>query len=119
MAFRETKVLYGDETIIQHGEFHLTWWEIAKLAETLATIVANHRDDDLGIVTLEIDTTNDYATAVVIVREFDDDDLDGGGYNLPLARYEIILAPTTNDVQTGEDLKRVDLRPLYKTQGKT
>ena len=107
MAFRETKVLYGDENIVEHAELHLTIGEVMGLAETLTTILANHRDDDIGIVTLELDT-NGGATAVVILREWDETDLDGGGYRLPLARYEVPLAGS-------DELKHIDLRPLRDT----
>jgi hypothetical protein len=87
-------------------EFTLTSGEFMRLAESLHTILKNHRDneDDIGLVTIKLDyeTCGD-PSLEVLVTEYD-----GNAEDPPLARYEVKQLCVRDDLSP---LKKTDLRP--------
>jgi hypothetical protein len=90
---------------VRKSEFDLTGGEFYRFVDALKAIEANHRDDDMGMITITIDAeeTGDPGL-IVIVREYDGSQMEDN----PLARYEI-GALLGNEVEN--PLERTDLRP--------
>jgi hypothetical protein len=83
-------------------EFTLTAGEFVRLSETLIAILNNHRDDDIGIVTITMERSDPDLT--VLVHEYDGN----APEDPPLARYVVDCLALRDDFAP---LKRTDLRP--------
>jgi hypothetical protein len=86
-------------------EFTLTAGEFMRPAESLHTVLTNHREDDIGLVTIKLDyeSTGGDPSLMVLVTEYDDNALEYP----PLARYEVSCL-----------LLREDLEPLVRTNSR-
>jgi hypothetical protein len=93
-------------------EFTLTSGEFIRFAESLHAILTNHRNDDIGLVTITLDyeSTGGDPALTVLVREYDGNAIE----DPPLARYEVGCLCMRGDVSP---LTRTDLRPSVSEVG--